>query len=56
LHASFLVLPWLLHHEEFHPLLLIGVSRFQYAQLPLKLAQEAKAASPSAWVHSVFQN
>jgi len=48
MHASFLVFPWLPHHEEFHPLLLISALRLQHAQLPLELAQEAKAPRSSS--------
>jgi len=48
LHASFLAFPWLPHHEEFHSLLLFSASRFHHAQLPLKLAQEAKAPRSSS--------
>jgi len=48
LHAFFLAFPWLPHHEEFNPLLLFSASRFHHAQLPLKLAQEAKAPRSSS--------
>jgi len=53
LHVSFLPFPWLPHHEEFHPLLLFSASRFHHTQLPLKLAQEAKAPRSSSITQSL---